>query len=375
MKYVLWFLRIAIGLLFIFSGLVKANDPLGLTYKMDEVFDVWHIDIFQHYTLAFSLIMIALEIVCGVAMIVGSAFRFFIVVMLLLNIFYTFLTGYALVTDNIKECGCFGDCFKLSNMATFLKDVVLLAVSLFLFIFRNRVVPLFKAYVNTSIMILSSFLSFGIQWWALEHLPFHDCLPYKPGNNLWQKMQAAPDATPPVMETTLIYEKNGVKKEFNEKNLPWQDTTWHFVDQKVKVISEGTGQPEIPHDFAFNDLNGNDSTEAILTAKGYRFILFVREDFNKANMERITSLMNDCAKQNVPFVLAWSADKSELADFQKSYGVQNAPVYLMDGTVSKTALRSNPGLMLLHDGVVDHKWSYRDYPAGFSMNSGKLQAK
>ena len=274
MKYFLWILRIAVGLLFIFSGVVKANDPLGLTYKMNEFFEVWQMNYMINYTLGLSVLMIAFEIIAGVAVIVGNAFRLYITLLLLLNIFYTFLTGYALYSGKIKECGCFGDCIKISNTATFYKDVILTVMTMILYIFRYRIFAIFhNPRINASIVFVAALFAFGSQWWVLHHLPYHDCLPYKVGNNLWDKMQTEPGATQAEYETVLTYEKNGVKKDYKPDNIPWKDSTWKFVDSKSTLVKEATGMPAI-QDFAIMAPNGDDETQKILTAKGYVIFWF-----------------------------------------------------------------------------------------------------
>lgn len=376
MKYFLWFLRILVGVLFIFSGLVKANDPLGLTYKMDEFFDAWHMAFMAPYALYFSVIMIAFEVIAGVALILGYAFRVFSVLLLLLNAFYTFVTAYALYTGKVKECGCFGNCIPISNTATFGKDVVLLGMSIILFAYRKRIMPLFSRYPNAALMVLTFSFSFFIQWWALEHLPFYDCLPYKPGNNLWQKMQVPAGATPDKYETVFTYEKNGVKKEFTTDNLPWQDTTWVYVDRKDKLISKGNADPEIK-DFTLTDFNGNDNTRDVLTAKGYTFLWFVKDPATARtdNMDSLHALINKVIMVNIPFYVVCSGDKQTDSLYQQKWQMTDMPFYILDGTVSKTAMRSNPGLMLLKDGTVVHKWSYRDYPHFVSYENGQLNLK
>src|SRR5215213_7917371 len=133
MKTVLLIIRWIVGLLFIFSGLVKANDPLGLSYKMQEFFEVWGMHALNDFTLAFSVVMIAFEIVAGIAVLIGWKFRIFSWMLLLLILFFTFLTGYAVLSGKIKECGCFGDCIKLTAMDSFVKDLILLGLIVFLF--------------------------------------------------------------------------------------------------------------------------------------------------------------------------------------------------------------------------------------------------
>jgi uncharacterized membrane protein YphA (DoxX/SURF4 family) len=382
MKYILWTLRILIGVLFIFSGLLKANDPMGLVYKMDEFFEVWNMNFMTHYTLTFSVIMITFEVLCGVAVLIGYSFRIFATLLLLLNLFFTFLTGYAFFSGKVKECGCFGACIKISNSATFYKDIVLLVLSFILFVYRGRISGLFSKYVNTSIIILTVVSVAVLQWWVLEHLPFagdrlpfKDCLPYKAGNNILEKMQPGPDYKPAVITSVFIYEKNGQKKEFTMENYPWQDSTWKFVDRKDKVISEAIGEPEL-HDFILTDTDGNDQTQNVLKAKGYAFFWFVRE-FDKARMDNIGKLKNLIAKANalhIPFYALCSADKESSRAFLQKWNL-NVPLFTLDFTASKTALRSNPGLMLLNDGTVMNKWSYRDYPADVALDNGKINIK
>ena len=132
MRFLLGFLRIIVGALFIFSGLIKANDPLGLSYKMQEFFEIWGMGFLDDYTLTLSILMIAFEIIAGVAVLLGWQFRLFSWMLFILIVFFTFLTGYAVFSGKIKECGCFGDCIKLTSNQSFIKDLVLFAMIGFL---------------------------------------------------------------------------------------------------------------------------------------------------------------------------------------------------------------------------------------------------
>jgi uncharacterized membrane protein YphA (DoxX/SURF4 family) len=363
MKYVLWLLRIIVGLLFIFSGLVKANDPLGLTYKMEEFFEVLHLTFFNQYAFYFSVLMIAFEIISGVALLIGYAFRSFSFLLLLLNFWFTFLTAYALYSGKIKECGCFGDCIKISNEETFWKDVVLTIMSIILFAFRKQVQPVFKNRIGQLIMFVVVILAFGIQWYALKHLPYHDCLPYKVGVNIPEKMKAPPGSLPDSFSNVFIYEKDGVKKEYTAETIPWQDTTWVFVDRIDKLVRKGNADPEIK-DFVISDEEGNDRTQEILTTPGPVYLWFIKDagKANDANMDDIKSLIANALQQNIPFYVISSSIKADAEAFKKKHGLEGVPFYVLDGTVSKTALRSNPGLMLLNEGTIIGKWSYADYP-------------
>ena len=374
MKYVIWLFRFVLGSLFIFSGLVKANDPMGLVYKMQEIFEVWNMNFMIPYTFWFSVLMNAFEIIAGMAMLVGNSFRLYISLMLGMNVFYTFLTGYILYSGKIKECGCFGDCFKISNTATFNKDLALTAITIVLYIFRYRVFPIFNnAFINFTLVAVSAVVGFGFQFWTLNHLPYHDCLPYKVGSNLSEKMKPAPNATEAVYESVLTYEKNGVKKDFPADKIPWQDKSWTYVSTNTKLIKEATGQPEI-HDFVLTDAKDNDLTSEILNAKGYTFLWFLRDPIDEKpnHLDRIQDLAKKCKANNINFYILASISRDMCDTYQDVWDMKSFKFLMIDGTVNKTAMRTNPGLMLLHDGVVEQKWSFRDYPKDFSLDNGKL---
>lgn len=373
MKYILWLLRIIVGALFIFSGLIKANDPMGLSYKMNEFFDVWNMSFLTQYSLALSVLMIGFEIIAGIALLLGAASCVFSFLLLLLTLFFTFLTAYVYLSDKIKECGCFGDCIKISNAETFWKDVVLTIFVLILFAYRNRIKPIFNGKITFALMVLTVLFAFGIQWKTLNYLPYYDCLAYKKGNNIWQKMQAPPGSTPDVYKNIMTYEKDGKRQEFDETNYPWEDTTWKFIDNKPVLVKKGNADPAIK-DFVLNDYNGNALTESILKEPGYTFFLFIK-DVNKAsreNIERLQTLITTANQLNIPFYVLSSSAKSDADKFAADYKLQGAQWLIIDGTVSKTAMRTNPGLMLLKDGTIQNKWSFKTYPKGMTMNGASL---
>src|SRR3982751_1216473 len=170
-KNILVAVRWIVGLLFIFSGLIKANDPLGLSYKMQEFFEVWGWNFFNDFTLTFSVLMIAFEIIAGVAVLLGWQMKLFSWLLLLLTIFFTFLTGYALFSGKVRECGCFGDCIPLSAQQSFIKDLILLLLILVIFANRNRIKASLTASGSVAILALTVFFAFGFQWYVLKYLP------------------------------------------------------------------------------------------------------------------------------------------------------------------------------------------------------------
>ncbi len=380
--YALQLIRILVGVLFIFSGLIKANDPSGLAYKMQEFFDLWHIDGLAPYALGFSIAMIVFEIIAGVALLLGYAFRLFSVLLLLLMIFFTFLTGYAIWYEAVNQrelkCGCFGDCIPLTAMQSFIKDIILLVLVVILLLAQKYIRPLFRRPIGTSILILSLFFSVFIQWWALEHLPFVDCLPYKVGNNLWEKMQVPPGSKPDVFKTMMVYEENGQKKEVDQDTYMADSTLWAktIIESKVTLVEKGNATPAIT-DFEVLGYDDTDYTESLLKEPGYNFLFFVKDTDNAdvKNMDRIKKLMARAFQgEKVGFYIlsANSQDKTEA--FKKKHGLP-ADAFKLDATVCKTAMRSNPGLMLIKGGTVIGKWSYNDYPKDFELKGDKLELK
>ncbi len=385
--YLLQLIRILVGVLFIFSGLIKANDPSGLAYKMEEFFELWHIQSLAPYALGFSIAMIVFEIVAGVAVLLGYAFRQFSFLLLLLMVFFTFLTGYAIWYEHVNhrelKCGCFGDCIPLTAMQSFTKDIILLVLVLILVAGRKHIPSLFRRAVNTSLMILALFLSIFIQWYALEHLPFVDCLPYKAGNNIWQKMQPPPGSYGDSIQYTYTMKnmKTGATKdmtveEYSNSNI-WQDSlTWKIEGEpREKLIRKGNNIPEIK-EFNVADYEGNDYTETLLKEPGYNFIFFVI-DVNKAsrrNMDKLRHLFARCEKSNVGFYLLSANSKAETEKFIKENKL-NIYYFAIDATVCKTAMRTNPGLMLIKGGTVIGKWSYNDYPSDFELSGEKMKIK
>ena len=378
--YTLQFIRIFVGVLFIFSGLIKANDPSGLAYKMEEFFEVWHMTWLSPFALTFSIAMIVFEIMAGIALLLGYAFRLFSFLLLILMVFFTFLTAYAVFSGKIKECGCFGDCIPLTAMQSFIKDIVLLILVIILVAGRKLIFPLFRRPINTSLMILTLLGSVFMQWYALEHLPYVDCLPYKVGNNIWEKMQPPPGSKPDVFQ--IMYElkhaKTGETRKMNDSvylaSGIWKDTLWSVQGEPTsELIFKGNATPAIM-DFNVSDYDGVDYTATLLKEPGYNFIFFVK-DVTKAstkNMDRLRKLFAKCEKSNVGFYLLSANSKEQTEKFIKENNL-NIYYFVIDGTVCKTAMRSNPGLMLIKAGTVLGKWSYDDYPKDFSMAADKMK--
>lgn len=372
--------RVFVGILFIFSGLIKANDPSGLAYKMGEFFEVWAregylpsvMHWFNTYAMALSILMITFEIVAGIALIIGYRFKLFSFLILLLTIFFTFLTAYAMYSGKIKECGCFGDCIKLQANESFMKDLILLGLVLILVFFRKHIAQAFSAKVATLVMISTFVVSLLLQWYVLKNLPIKDCLPYKVGNNILSEMTPGKDYVPEEVKTVLVYKKDGVKKEFDLTNYPWQDSTWTFDTTINTIVKKAINEPSIK-DFSISNYDGEDITQTVLTYKGNIFLLFIKdvETANTGNLDDLRILIAACKKAGVPFLVLSSSSDIASNKFKAQYKL-DVEFCTIDQTVCKTAMRTSPGLMLIQNGTIKGKWSYANYP-GFS--SLKLDLK
>lgn len=363
MKTIVNIARIIVGILFIFSGLIKANDPLGLSYKMQEFFEVWGSYSMLHsimiwlnnYALIFSLITITLEVIVGIAILLGWGARFFSWLLLLLIIFFTFLTGYAVLSGKIKTCGCFGDCIPLTAMQSFIKDIVLFILVLIIFFGSKYIKPLFKVRLSFMLIFVSVLLLLGFQWYVLIRLPVIDCLPFKTGNNLLELRKMPANAVADKMDFKFIYEKNGEKKEFNKNQLP--DSTWTFVKREDIIIEHGKNNEPPIKDFFLTTLSGSDTTEAVLNNPGEYYFFFINNVAKDTArwLENFRKLYTFAKEKNRPlFIIASQASAAQ--QFFNEHNNFNITVLGCDATALKTAARTNPTVYLMQGPIVKKKW-------------------
>ena len=346
MRFLLGLTRIIVGGLFIFSGLIKANDPQGLSYKMQEFFEILGMGFLDDYTLIFSILMIAFEIIAGVAVLLGWQFRLFSWMLFILIVFFTFLTGYAVFSGKIKECGCFGDCIKLTSNQSFIKDLVLFAMIGFLLYKRDQVKSLLKPGIAIFILVLISFFSFWIQFYVLEHLPIFDCLPYKKGVDIREKMQIPAGAIPDSTVINFVYQKDGKEVEFDAEHFPsdFNDSSYTFLRRYDKLIREGNAKPAIK-DFVIISPTGADTTDAILSDPRQLYILFTKKVEPDNN-----NWLND-----------FKAITESLKKNERPIFAIDIPVYKGDLVAIKTAARSIPTLFEIQQGVILDKWGRGDF--------------
>jgi hypothetical protein len=357
MKIIRIISRVIIGLVFIFSGVVKAIDPLGVAYKFHDYFQAFHLGFLYSLSLPLAIFMCLAEFISGFSVLTGLKYKTGLWGILLLLAFFTPLTFILALTNPVSDCGCFGDAIHLTNWQTFGKNIFLLVLLIIAFTGRNQATKSTGRKAEWSILAVASvvFILFSIA--NLRYLPVIDFLPYKKGVKIADKMVIPEGKAVDKYETTFIYEKDGVKKEFNLKNYPANDSTWKFVDQKSLLVSKGYVPPI--HDFMITAINGEDLTQKILNDKGYS-MLMVSKKLSQANPKELSEgfkLGNYCMANNINFYILSSSGKDEVESHEN--GLTFCSV---DETTLKTMVRSNPGYLLIRDGVIMGKWSWANVP-------------
>lgn len=359
MKVAVNLARIVVGLLFIFSGLVKANDPLGLSYKMQEFFEIWGMHQFNSWTLLMSVLMNAFEIIAGFALLLGWRIKLFSWLLILLIVFFTFLTGYTYVTGTPKNCGCFGDCLPITSKTSFLKDVVLTLLIGFLFWKQQLIKPIFGNRVTTIAMLIITALSFGFQWYTLNYLPVVDCLPFKKGNNITEKMKMPANYVPDSTVITFVYKKDGKEVEFTALKFPsdFNADTYKFVRRFDKVIKKGKNNEPAIKGFVLTGDSNTDSTSYVL-GQPYTILLFC-EKFTTAGAawkKKFEEVYATATAKNIPCFIV-TAEPGESVKALAGTAFKDIPVFKCDYKAIQTASRSELTIYLLNKGTVTSKYS------------------
>jgi uncharacterized membrane protein YphA (DoxX/SURF4 family) len=366
MKISVTIARIIVGVLFIFSGMIKAIDPLGLTYKMQEFFEVWGregyitplMNWMYKYSFLFSIIMITLEVVLGFALLTGFYKKLTLRMLMLLMIFFTFLTSYVLFSGKIATCGCFGDCIPLTPIQTFTKDIILLLLISFLLLKQQYIKPVGEV-LPVGLVLASVIAVCFLQMHVLSHLPLTDCLPYKKGNDLLQLRKMPANAIPDQFTYSFVYQKAGVSKSFGANQLP--DSTWTYVDRKQTLAKKGFNNVPLINDFSLTDSAGVDVTETVLGQAGDYYLFFLKDmEGSTANWSTaFTNLWQKAKEQKRPLYIV-TADRDKATIFFNRLNQYQVQVLTCDATAVKTAARANPTLFLMKGPVVQGKWGWAD---------------
>lgn len=352
MQNFLKILRWIVGLLFIFSGLIKANDPLGLSYKMQEFFDVWGMSFFNDYTLGLSLLMNLLEIVTGIALLIKYPYKQTLWILLVLIIFFSFLTGYALFSGKIKTCGCFGDCIPLTPQTSFIKDIILFISIVILLINHKKVkTNLHKAWGILILLIGIFGVGYG-QYYVLEHLPFIDCLPYKVGKDIVEQMKLPNNAIADSIRLDMEFEKNGKVYQFDPSNFPADfDSTYIFKSRKEVVLVKGNGIVAPIQSFTLNTLSGLDTTNALFSTSIPYVLVFSGQIDPTIPWDSLLSKLHN--KHKLVYIVTSDKDRA-------SSLLSKEQILIGDNTMIKTAARVWPTIFVMNGSTIMSKTAYTD---------------
>ena len=362
LKMIVNLCRIIVAVTFIFSGFVKAIDPIGTQYKLQDYLGaIGMAGILPNWTLlAVAVFLAAIEFCIGIFLLFAIQRRLISKLTVAFMAFMTMVTMWIVVADPVKDCGCFGDALHLTNTETLIKNIMLLVCSLAIMyrpLAMFRFVSKSNQWIVTNYTIVFILVSSGL---SLYYLPIFDFRPYHIGVNIPRGMEIPKGAKLPQFKTTFIMEKNGQRKEFTLDNYP--DASWKFIDSKTVQTSEGYIPPI--HDFSITDnKTGLDLTNSVLSHKGYTFLLIVPhlETADDSNFGDIDRLYEYAQSYDIPFYCLTASTTKAIKRWVDLTGAEY-PFCITDEAVLKTIIRSNPGLLLLKDGTIINKWSHNNLP-------------
>ena len=355
-------IRVFTGLIFIFSSFVKGVDPMGTDYRVIDYLEAYGWYFLMDYTLALSVLLISVEFLLGIALIFKLRIRLASLGVLLIMVFFTFVTYFDAMYELVPDCGCFGDAVKLTNWETFYKNIVLLVFAFFIFLYRSKITIRMNTWMQTIVLIailglFDLFISHNY-----NHLPVIDFREWKVGND----MKSTGKET--VVNYLAYKNKNtGEIKEYISPNYPWNDSVWmsewEFVNQRID-----NSQLQLKHGLLIEDENGNDFTDEIIENQGYQFILtsYDLDDAAGQGMIEAGILFNKLMDSDISFVLL-TPSLDVIDKYRDEYNI-NYDVYPADDIELKAMIRSNPGLVLLKNGIVIEKWHHNDFPTIDKVN-------
>jgi len=358
LKKLIGFVRVFVGVLFIISGFVKLNDPVGFSFKLQEYFapDVLNIEFLSPFALGLAIILVIVELVLGVALIIGYYKRLTMWLLLLMIIFFTFLTFYSAYFNKVTDCGCFGDALPLTPWQSFTKDVILLIMIVFLFINIKHIKPFFSNF-SRSIIIFATFiacLSFG--YYVLMHLPAIDFRAYKEGVNISEGMTIPEGAPEAIFDYNWKFNINGEEKIITTQG-EYPSSEGEFIGVETEVVEEGYVPPI--HDFTI-EKDGENFTEKFLNTPD--LIVIIAYDLNKTEWNGwpvIKELTNDALKKGYSVIGLTASGDASVNDLKEKQNI-NFDFYFTDATTLKTIVRSNPGIVKLHNGTIIQKRHWND---------------
>lgn len=369
--------RTLLGVVFVFSGAVKAIDPMGTVYKIEDylkAFGGFFTDLLPLAELA-AVVLILLEILLGVCMLLNVRTQCTSWFALAFYAVMTPLTLYIAINNPVSDCGCFGDAIVLTNWQTFGKNMVLIILAIVLVALRKHVYPLWRGWMEIVIAVMTALGAFAFMEYTYLHLPVMDFRPYKIGNHLPTLMEYPEDAEPDIYEYSFVYEKDGVEQTFTLDNYPKGDSTWTFVRQNSKLIQKGY-EPPI-HDFEIINAEGEDLTWDILESEE-PVTLVVMYDLKKADKKQLAKVealaANFSPFASSPDTLSFQVEAEgglyiltgsgtdEMITFALEYPTLGEYICTCDPVTLKTIVRANPGVIVVQNGIVIDKYNLRNRP-------------
>ncbi len=375
--------RILVGCLFIFSGLIKANDPVGFAIKLEEYYELFadagnaflffKSDIILNTVVIQASVICIVEVALGIALLLGLSARLVAWLLLLMILFFTWLTGYSAITGKVTDCGCFGDAIPLTPWQSFYKDIALTFFILIIFFNRRKIRPLIPKVPAFALFLAATIFTTWVAVTAIRHDVFKDFRPYAAGNNIRELMLIPEGAAKGIVQMTYVYQSRETGKTESVKIrsdnndfsalTPYADTVkWRFVERTDKVIEKGF-VPKIV-DFAVIDLEENDVTGKILNADDYMFMI-VSSDLSKTHTEAwqsVNTLQKEAEADGI-FTFGFVSASADAIDKFRHENQTAFPFYKGDYKVILTIMRVNPGIVLLKNGTVIDKWAWRDLPS------------
>ena len=358
--------RIIFGLVFLFSGFVKAVDPLGTAYKISDYLEAFSLTSLDFLAFPAALILIVTEFAIGFNILLNVHLKATTWAAGIFMLVMTPITLYLAISNPISDCGCFGDAIVMTNWQTFYKNVVLCVVLAIIALLQNQSRPWLSNMGASIVTLLPILISFGISIYCYNLLPILDFRPYKKGNNIIEGMQIPEDAPLDKYETTFFYEKDGVEQAFTLDNYPAEDSTWTFVRQESKLIEQGFVPPI--HDFSIVTEDG-DITDLILEDAGCTLLVISHkvEKASTKNIKCVKSTIENAKKAGAKVIWLTSSYSDDVEEFKSEYEI-NDTFGATDDITLKTIVRSNPGLVLIKDATIIEKWHHNSLPTKDELN-------
>ncbi|WP_405381006.1 BT_3928 family protein [Maribacter sp. LLG6340-A2] len=358
MKYLVGVIRIFVGILFIISGFIKLNDPVGFSFKLEEYFSQGVLDLpfLTPFALAISICVVIVEVMVGVMLILGYKRKLTLWTLLAMIVFFTFLTFYSAYFNKVTDCGCFGDAIKLTPWESFTKDVVLLILILVLYAGRKYITPLVNSKMTFTFLGAALIACIGYVYYVLNHLPVIDFRPYEIGKNIEEGMSTPEDAPKAIFEYKWKFNVNG-NEEIHITNGDYPTVNGEFIDVETEEIQAGYEPPV--HDFTIEQ-EGEDFAGTLLQEP--KLVMVIAYDLRKSNLEvfKDVKTVTDRALQAGYKVIGMSAsgpDQTDALALEYNLGFD---FYFTDETTLKTIVRSNPGVLVLEKGTIMQKVHYND---------------